>query len=135
MRFVAGVAIVAGLVGCDDCSESTPAIQGLCEPRIQVGAHADLAIVYESDSGPMPLVATSASVVDPAIATLEQGPTADRISIAGVAVGQTTIELHLKGREEAVWFSLSVERDAPAYQCDGRDPPGFDISGRGQPPR
>ncbi len=85
MRFVAWAAITAGLVGCDDCTESTPAIQGICEPRIQVGTRADLSIVYESDSGPMPLMATSALIGDTGIATLEQGPTADRISITGIA--------------------------------------------------
>ncbi|MBA3459409.1 MAG: hypothetical protein H0T46_05580 [Deltaproteobacteria bacterium] len=90
--------------------------------------------MYESDSGPMPLVVTSTSVANTAIAALAQGPTDDRISVTGIAVGETTIGLRLRGRDEPVWFSLSVEPDPPAYHCDGRDPPGFDIASRGQPP-
>jgi hypothetical protein len=127
--------MTAGLVGCDDCTESTPAIQGICEPRIQVGTRADLSIVYESDVGPMPLMATSALIGDTGIATLEQGPTPDRISITGIAVGETTVELRLRGYDEPVWFSLSIESDPLTYECDGRDPPGFDIDGTGQPPQ
>lgn len=135
MRFVAWAAITAGLVGCDDCSESTPAIQGICEPRIQVGARAELSIVYESDVGPMALMATSASVADTEIATIEQGPAADRIALTGISVGETTVELRLRGYDEPVWFSLSVESDPPMYDCDGRDPPGFDIDGTGHAPQ
>ena len=95
----------------------------------------DLSVVYESDSGPMPLVATSASVGDTGIATLEQGPTGDRISLTGIAVGETTVELSLRGYDEPVWFSLSIESHPPSYQCDGRDPPGFDIDGIGHAPQ
>lgn len=106
----------------------------MCEPRIQVGTRAELSVVYESDVGPMPLMVTNASVVNTAIATLEQGPSAERIALTGIAVGETAVELRLRGYDEPVWFSLSVESDPPMYDCDGRDPPGFDIDGSGQPP-
>jgi hypothetical protein len=135
MRFhVPVVVLTVGLIGCDDCGEATPAIQGLCEPRIQVGTRADLEIVYQTDSSPMPLAATSASVADTSIATITLGPTDDRISITGIAVGQTTVELLLRDFDEPVWFALSIEPDAPMYQCDGRYPRGFDVTGRGQSP-
>lgn len=136
MRFlVPAVVLTAGLIGCDDCGGSTLAIRGLCEPRIQLGTRAELAIVYETDMGPDPLGATSATVAGSSIATITQGPTDDRISITGIAVGQTTIELLLQGDDEPAWFLLTVEPDAPTYACDGRDPPGFFITGRGTPPQ
>ncbi len=134
MRPVVWAAITAGLVGCDDCAEATPAIQGICEPRIQVGTRAELEIVYQTDSSPMPFPATTASVADTSVATVTLGPTDDRISITGIAVGQTTVELLLRDFDEPVWFVLSVEPVAPTYQCDGRHPPGFDITGRGPSP-
>ncbi|MGE0400554.1 MAG: hypothetical protein AB7T06_27845 [Kofleriaceae bacterium] len=136
MRSFASAAFAVGLIGCDDCGTSSLAIRGLCEPRIQVGTRAELAIVYETDVGPDPVGATSANVGDESIATLTQGPTTDRISITGIAVGQTTIELLLQSDEEPAWFFLTVEPGAPAYECDGHDPPdGFFITGRGTPPQ
>lgn len=135
MRFLAPAIFMVGLVGCDDCSGSTLAIIGLCEPRIQVGTQAELAIVYETDMGPDPVEATSATVADASIAVLIHGPTDDRISVTGIAVGQTTIQLLLQGEDEPAWFLLAVEPEAPVYECDGRGPPGFFITERGPPPR
>lgn len=130
-----GIAILIALSGCDDCGvEATPAIQGLCEPRLAVGTSTTVAVVYESDSGPMPLEATRAVAGDPAVATIAIGPTGDHLKLDAIAIGSTTIELALRGYNEPVWFTLSVEPTPPVYRCDGRDPPGFDLTNRGPAP-
>lgn len=134
MRLLACAAAAMSLAGCDDCGNTAPAIQGLCEPRIQVGTQANVSIVYWSDTGPMPLRATSARSAAPAIAGVEIATAPDQLILTGTMAGTAAIELQLDGFDTLVWFPLSVETDPPAYQCDGRDPPGFDITNRGAAP-
>lgn len=127
-------AAAIALSGCDDCGEASPAIQGICQPRIQVGTQVPVSIVYWSDTGPMPLRATSARSTGPAVADVAVAATPDELTLTGNTVGTAPIELQLDGYDSKVWFSLSVETAPPTYQCDGREPPGFDITNRGTAP-
>lgn len=107
----------------------SPWALGLCEPVVQVDVPTPIEIQYGDDTGNHPAQVKVRSISEPTIVGVWPSANTGELTVLGLAVGSSQVELEIAGWEQLALVEFQVTAASPpACEVDPyAEGPGFEI--------